>query len=62
VRYPRRSRSGRLASEQQLEEMIVADSRTFIGRQQTTPVGGCLDLLAFAPDGSLASETGIDHK
>lgn len=48
-----------LASEQLLEEMIVRDLRILssewmlIGRQQNTPFGGRIDLLAIAPDGSL---------
>lgn len=48
-----------LASEAQLEEMIVADSRMvsdewmLIGRQVDTGFGGRVDLLAIAPDGSL---------
>lgn len=49
----------RLASEQQLEEMIVRDPRILssewmlIGRQERTQDGGRIDLLAIAPDGSL---------
>ena len=49
---------GQLDSEQQLEEMIVANptilSRDWmhIGQQVGTPFGGCIDLLAAAPDGS----------
>src|SRR5438046_6125319 len=51
--------SGRLASEQALEEMIVADPTILssewmlIGRQEVTSHGGRVDLLAVAPDGSL---------
>jgi hypothetical protein len=51
--------SGRLASEQLLEDMIVQDPRILspewmlIGRQETTTHGGRIDLLAIAPDGSL---------
>ena len=51
--------TGRLASEQQLEEMITRDPRILssewmlIGRQEITPHGGRIDLLAIAPDGSL---------
>jgi hemin uptake protein HemP len=51
--------SARLASEQQLEDMIVQDSRILssewmlIGQQETTSHGGRIDLLAIAPDGSL---------
>ena len=50
---------GRLASEQQLEEMIVADPRILssewmlIGQQVDTDFGGIIDLLAIAPDASL---------
>ena len=50
---------GRLASEQQLEEMIVRDSNILssewmlIGQQEITNFGGRIDLLAMAPDGSL---------
>jgi hypothetical protein len=49
----------RLASEQQLEDMIVRDPRILssewmlIGRQERTSDGGRIDLLAIAPDGSL---------
>lgn len=48
-----------LANEQLLEEMIVAAPRLLseewmlIGRQENTGVGGRIDLLAIAPDGSL---------
>lgn len=48
-----------LASEQQLEDMIVAapeilsDEWMLIGRQENTGFGGRIDLLAIAPDGSL---------
>jgi hypothetical protein len=51
--------SGRLPSEQKLEEMIVSDPRILstewllIGRQEHTSHGGRIDLLAIAPDGSL---------
>jgi len=51
--------SGRLPSEQKLEEMIVSDPRILstewlvIGRQEYTNHGGRIDLLAIAPDGSL---------
>jgi hypothetical protein len=51
--------TSRLASEQQLEDMIVRDPRILssewmlIGRQETTSHGGRIDLLAIAPDGSL---------
>jgi len=49
----------RLQSEQQLEEMIVKDCRILssewmlIGRQESTGMGGRIDLLAITPDGSL---------
>lgn len=45
--------------EQQLEEMIVAQPEILssywmlIGRQERTPYGGIVDLLAIAPDGTL---------
>jgi hypothetical protein len=48
-----------LASEQQLEEMIVVspailhDQWMLIGRQHDTGFGGRIDLLAITPDGSL---------
>lgn len=48
-----------LASEQQLEKMIVAapeilsDEWMLIGRQENTGFGGRIDLLAIAPDGAL---------
>lgn len=51
--------NSKLASEQQLETMIVRDPRILsgewmlIGRQELTPHGGRIDLLAIAPDGSL---------
>jgi hypothetical protein len=51
--------ASQLASEQQLEEMIVRDPRILssewmlIGRQELTSHGGRIDLLAIAPDGSL---------
>ncbi|WCM93156.1 endonuclease NucS [Acidovorax sp. NCPPB 2350] len=51
--------SSRLASEQQLENMIVRDPRILssewmlIGRQEVTSHGGRVDLLAIAPDASL---------
>jgi len=51
--------TGRLPSEQKLEEMIVRDPRILssewmlIGRQEITSHGGRVDLLAIAPDGSL---------
>ena len=50
---------GRLAREDELEEMIVAaprllsDEWMLIGRQEKTDFGGRVDLLAVAPDGSL---------
>ena len=49
----------RLASEQQLEDMICSDPRLLsdewllIGRQEHTGFGGIADLLALAPDGSV---------
>lgn len=49
----------RLASEQELEEMIAAtpeiisDQWMVIGRQEDTGLGGRIDLLAIAPDSSL---------
>lgn len=51
--------SGKLPSEQLLEDMIVQDPRILsnewmlIGRQEITTFGGRIDLLAMAPDGSL---------
>jgi hypothetical protein len=51
--------ASRLASEQQLEEMIARDPRILssewmlIGRQEVTSHGGRVDLLAIAPDASL---------
>ena len=51
--------ASRLPSEQQLEDMIVRDSRILsnewmiIGRQEITAHGGRIDLLAIAPDASL---------
>ena len=51
--------TSRLARERQLEDMIVSDPRILssdwmiIGRQERTNHGGCIDLLAIAPDGSL---------
>jgi len=51
--------ASRLASDQQLEDMIVRDSRILsgewmlIGRQEITSHGGRVDLLAIAPDASL---------
>ena len=56
---PEQLESAILASEQQLEEMIVAapeilsDEWMLIGRQENTGFGGRIDLLAIAPDGSL---------
>lgn len=50
---------GTLATEQQLEEMIVSaprilsDEWMLIGRQEDTGHGGRVDLLALEPDGSL---------
>lgn len=51
--------NARLLNEQQLEEMIVAVPEILsgewmlIGRQEQTAMGGRIDLLAIAPDGSL---------
>jgi hypothetical protein len=48
-----------LPSEQLLEDMIIHDPRILsnewmlIGRQESTPYAGRIDLLAIAPDGSL---------
>src|SRR3990167_8962014 len=48
-----------LGKEQQLEDMITSDLRLLsddwmlIGRQEDTGLGGRVDLLAIAPDGSL---------
>lgn len=48
-----------LANEKLLEDMIVAaprmlsDDWMLIGRQENTGLGGIIDLLAIAPDGSL---------
>jgi hypothetical protein len=56
---PAQIRSGTLSSEQQLEEMIVAEPSILspewmlIGRQESTVFGGRIDLLAIAPDASL---------
>jgi len=49
----------RLPSEKTLEDMIQRDPRILssewmlIGRQEHTSYGGCIDLLAIAPDSSL---------
>jgi hypothetical protein len=51
--------TAKLASEQQLEDMIVREPAILssqwmlIGRQEVTTHGGRIDLLAIAPDGSL---------
>jgi hypothetical protein len=51
--------TAKLASEQQLEDMIVREPAILssqwmlIGRQEVTSHGGRIDLLAIAPDGSL---------
>ncbi len=51
--------AAQLLSEQQLEEMVVAapallsDDWLLIGRQESTGLGGRIDLLAIAPDASL---------
>lgn len=50
---------GKLASERELEDMIVSaprilsDEWMLIGRQERTGNGGIIDLLAIAPDGAL---------
>lgn len=49
----------RLATERQLEDMVVeepkmlSDEWMLIGRQEHTGFGGIIDLLALSPDGSL---------
>ncbi len=56
---PMALQSASLSSERLLEDMIVAQPRILssewmlIGRQVETGLGGILDLLAVAPDGSL---------
>ena len=56
---PQMLHEAKLASEQLLEEMIVRDPRLLsdewllVGRQEHTGLGGIVDLLALAPDGSL---------
>ena len=56
---PQLLESSRLASEQQLEEMIVrvpsilSSNWMLIGRQEPTTHGGRIDLLGIAPDSSL---------
>ena len=56
---PNEVQASTLASEQLLEDMIVAEPRILseewmlIGRQEDTGRGGKVDLLAMAPDGSL---------
>lgn len=56
---PEPLREATLASEQLLEDMIVASTNILsqewmlIGRQEQTGYGGRIDLLAIAPDGSL---------
>lgn len=58
-REPKRVGVGRLPSEQLLEDMLVkapeilSPDWMLIGRQEITPFGGRVDLLAIAPDGSL---------
>lgn len=57
--HPQLLITGKLPSEQLLEEMIVSDLRILssewmlIGQQEVTTFGGRIDLLAIAPDGSL---------
>jgi hypothetical protein len=56
---PQRLSESRLTSEQELEEMIIAepeivsDQWMIIGQQEETGFGGRIDLLAIAPDSSL---------
>lgn len=56
---PIRLSQSRLPSEQLLEDMIVnspsilSDEWMLIGRQESTGMGGRIDLLAIAPDGAL---------
>jgi hypothetical protein len=56
---PARLPVSRIASEQLLEDMIVnapsilSDEWMLIGRQESTGMGGRIDLLAIAPDGDL---------
>jgi RecB family endonuclease NucS len=56
---PQRLPESRLASERELEDMIVAkpeivsDQWMIIGQQEDTGFGGRIDLLAIAPDSSL---------
>lgn len=56
---PSKLRQSLLPSEQLLEDMIVnspsilSEEWMLIGRQETTGMGGRIDLLAIAPDGSL---------
>jgi hypothetical protein len=56
---PKQLDKTKLASEQQLEDMIVANPAILssewmlIGQQETTSHGGRIDLLAITPDGSL---------
>lgn len=58
-KHPVALNTTKLASEELLEDMIVQDPRILseewmlIGRQEITPQGGRLDLLAIAPDASL---------
>src|ERR1041385_7426404 len=56
---PQQLAESSLGKEQLLEDMIIADPRLvseewmLIGRQEDTGLGGRIDLLAVAPDGSL---------
>lgn len=56
---PQMLEDSRLVSEKQLEDMIVQEPNMLssewmlIGRQERTTLGGFIDLLALAPDGSL---------
>jgi hypothetical protein len=59
AKSPSRLSETTLSSEQLLEDMIVAspdilsDEWMIIGRQEDTHLGGRIDLLAIAPDGTL---------
>lgn len=59
TKQPESLREVALASEQQLEDMIVArpailsEDWMLIGRQEITELGGRIDLLALAPDASV---------
>ena len=57
--HPEELKTSMLATERLLEDMIVAAPRMLseewmlIGRQESTGLGGIIDLLAIAPDSSL---------